>query len=89
MTLLPDGRVLAAGGSRALDYSWNDPSAILNSVEIYDPASNTWTSVAGLQRARADHTATLLSDGRVLITGGVGTGNVILDSIEIITPPAR
>jgi hypothetical protein len=89
MTLLPDGRVLVTGGSRVLDYSWNDPAAILNSVEIYDPASNTWTSLTGLQRGRADHTATLLSDGRVLITGGVGPGNVILDSIEIITPPAR
>ena len=89
MTLLPDGRVLVAGGSRYLDNAWNDRTAILNSVEIYDPASDRWDSVTSLGQARAEHTATLLPNGRVLITGGVGPGNVILDSIETITPPAR
>ena len=61
-TLLPDGRVLAAGGAMVV----GGPSA-----ELYDPATGTW-SVTGemLQPRRLGHTATLLSDGQVLATGG-------------------
>jgi hypothetical protein len=41
-----------------------------DSTEIYDPQSGTFTLAARMQERRADHTATLLADGRVLITGG-------------------
>jgi hypothetical protein len=39
-----------------------------------------------LNHARSMHTATLLKDGRVLITGGVGTDGSNLDSAEIYDP---
>ena len=48
-------------------------------ADIYDPVSNTWTPTADLHRTRAAHTATVLQDGRVLITGGqnhVGPGDM-------------
>jgi WD40 repeat protein len=61
-TLLPDGKVLIAGGYR-------DPYA-LASVEVYDPQSATFTSLPEMATARAVHTATLLGDGKVLIAGG-------------------
>ncbi len=61
-TLLPDGRVLIAGGVDA-DY--------LDSAELYDPVANTFSTVPSpMTAARSWHTATLLQDGKVLIAGG-------------------
>src|SRR5438552_17268941 len=61
-TLLPDGRVLVAGGF--------DGQIYLASAEIYDPASGTWSPTGSMATARDQHTATRLPDGRVLVAGG-------------------
>ena len=53
MTLLPNGKVLVAGGSDAFD-------GLISSAELYDPATGTWTTVAGMGTGRSSHTATLL-----------------------------
>ncbi len=63
-TLLPDGRVIAAGGSGAV--------GDLVSSEIYDPLRATWIPGATLNVGRADHAAVLLPSGRVLVAGGAG-----------------
>ncbi len=63
---LADGRVLVAGGYEVLGGSLR----VTSTVEIYDPVANTWTERAPLATRRTDHTATLLSDGRILVTGG-------------------
>ena len=67
-TLLPNGKVLVAGGER----SFYDGSSTITfiSAELYDPAAGTWTPTGSLVTARASHTATLLSNGKVLIAGG-------------------
>jgi hypothetical protein len=69
-TLLPAvGKVLIVGG---LIDSY---STITSSAELYDPATDTWSPAASLSIGRRLHTATLLSDGKVLVTGGYnGTG---------------
>ncbi|HEX5411148.1 MAG TPA: kelch repeat-containing protein [Terriglobia bacterium] len=61
-TLLPNGKVLIAGGARDLTE--------VATAEIYDPATGTFTATGSLGTARAGHTATLLSDGNVLMAGG-------------------
>ncbi len=76
-TLLPDGRVLVAGGQGS--------DTILASAEIYDPLSNSWAIVPSMNMARERHTATLLPDGRVLVAGGLSSGT-ILASAEIYDP---
>ena len=43
-TLLPNGKVLVAGG--------NNYSGMLASAELYDPASGTWTATGSLATAR-------------------------------------
>ncbi|HLG99220.1 MAG TPA: hypothetical protein VKX49_23115 [Bryobacteraceae bacterium] len=92
-TLLKDGRVLVVGGfSSRADFSGSAP--INNSgAEIYDPTAAKFTSVGPMATNRQGHTASLLPDGRVLIAGGTGPGNIntlpTLDSAEIFDPAAR
>lgn len=69
-TLLNDGRVLIVGGLDAA----TDTSHTLTDAQIYDPATNTFTSTGGLHVARFYHTATKLADGRVLVAGGYNGG---------------
>ena len=63
-TLLPNGKVLVAGGVDNSGYSYA-------SAELYDPASGSWTVTGSLNTARDNHTATLLPNGKVLVAGGV------------------
>jgi hypothetical protein len=66
-TLLPDGRVLIAGGRS----NTNATSTATDSVEVYDPEAGAFSVLpAKMSSARARHTATLLKDGQVLLAGG-------------------
>jgi len=82
-TVLTDGRVLVAGGS--------DANGALSSAEIFDPASpeNGFQAVASpMTAARTHHTATLLSNGSVLIAGGEtgGTAEIFDPTTQSFTP---
>jgi hypothetical protein len=83
-TLLPSGRVLVAGGAKLWQDEWGNSDAFLNSIEIYNPASNSWSVWLPLQEHRMGHTATLLPDGRILMTGGIISLGTSLDSAEIL-----
>jgi N-acetylneuraminic acid mutarotase len=65
-TLLPDGRVLVAGGQQGDAAS----EVALATAELYDPRTGTWTATGDLVEGRSRHTATLLPNGTVLIVGG-------------------
>jgi len=67
-TLLPDGRVLIAGGTGSRVKDFIDPA--VPSIEVWDPATQAFSDLANLETARGAHTATLLRDGTVLIVGG-------------------
>jgi Galactose oxidase, central domain len=72
-TLLADGQVLVAGGSR-----WNRGSPVhggLTSAELYDPVTGTFGATGSMGSPREAAAATLLLDGRVLITGGHDDGS--------------
>ena len=79
-TLLPNGKVLVAGGF---------VTGVLTNAEIYDPSNGTWgtwTNTGGMKTARDFHTATLLFNGKVLVAGGYNTNSGSLASAELFNP---
>ncbi len=91
-TLLPDGKVLVTGGTSSAGFNTSNGSVL--AAEIWDPASEQWTTLASMQVRRLYHsTALLLPDGRVLSAGGgrppatgTPTDSDHLDA-EIYSPP--
>ena len=81
-TLLPDGKVLIAGGMRA-------NQDFYKSAELYDPATGKFQPTGEMNQRRVGHVAVLLTSGRVsgkvLIAGGwAGDGGT--DSAELYDP---
>jgi len=66
-TLLANGKVLIAGG-----YQRGFPGIALASAELYDPSAATFVATGVMTVPRTQHTARLLPDGRVLLSGGAG-----------------
>ncbi len=80
-TLLPNGKVLVAGGLGPNSCS----STPTSTAELYDAVSGTWSATGNLNTARSNHTATLLRNGQVLVAGGYAP-QVSLNSPELYDP---
>ncbi len=87
-TLLPDGKVLVTGGTGGPGFN-NEANPVL-AAEIWDPETETWTTLSSMQVTRGYHsTAMLLLDGRVISTGGgEGAGAASFhNDAELFSPP--
>jgi TATA-box binding protein (TBP) (component of TFIID and TFIIIB) len=76
--LLTSGKVLVAGGV-------SNVSAVA-SADLYDPSAGTngeFSSAASMNLARQEHAASVLADGKVLITGGESTDNFSSKKAEL------
>lgn len=80
--LLPDGRVLVAGGWYATSNS--DPSH--ETAEIYDPAANHWTPTGSMKNARAEYGLVSLPDGRIVAAGGIDPAYKVQAGVELYDP---
>lgn len=82
-TVLPDGKVLATGGTRGPGFNNADPGMPVLAAEMWDPATEAWQTMASGTVPRIYHsTALLLPDARVLVAGGNG-----YTQTEIYSPP--
>ncbi len=87
MTLLPDGRVLHAGG-----YNGHGSGPTYDTADIYDPAADSWSATATMAEVRTGHTATLLTTGpnagKVLVVGGSdrAPSNTATSGCEVYDP---
>ena len=83
-TRLADGRVLIAGGVTCCDVAGE---VLTGTAELYDPRNDVFHPTGSLATPRALHTATLLADGRVLVTGGfVAVDGSTTASAEVYDP---
>jgi uncharacterized protein (DUF1697 family) len=90
LTILPDGNVLVTGGGSTTDAV--GVNAAIKAAEMWSPVTETWATMASMQKPRLYHsTALLLPDARVLVAGG-GRFNGVNEptdqlSSEIYSPP--
>jgi hypothetical protein len=78
-TLLQSGKVLVTGGCTVSTCGTDTAVS-----ELYDPASNSWSTSGNLNTARYSHTAVRLKTGKVLAIGGYAGG--ISASCELYDP---
>ncbi len=81
-TRLLDGKVLVVGGELAQGAV--ESGSGTRSVDLYDPSTQGFAPVGATSEPRARHTATLLSDGRVAVVGGLGVSGA--SGTEIYNP---
>ena len=67
-TVLANGKVLVAGGFTLGSTANAQP--VLDTAELFDPATGTFTATGAMVTRRSLHPATRLPDGRVLVAGG-------------------
>ncbi|CAF4833116.1 unnamed protein product, partial [Rotaria sp. Silwood1] len=57
----------------------------MNSAELYDPSTASWTTSYSMNYNRWYHTASTLTNGKVIIAGG-RNNSIITNSTEIYDP---
>jgi N-acetylneuraminic acid mutarotase len=87
LSLLPNGQVLAIGGTRDHDSNWGTGSFVRD-VEVYDTGANGWQTVDEIPQPSAFAAAALFHDGRLWVTGGYDgpSGESISKATWIIAP---
>jgi len=76
-----DGKIYVFGGSRQR----TDPYAPAIIVEVYDPATDTWTRASDMPRARFIHSASVVA-GEIYIIGGADTAVGEFSIVDVYDP---
>jgi N-acetylneuraminic acid mutarotase len=87
-TLLNNGTLAIIGGYPNEQNGYSPASA---GLQLYNPTTNAWSQGASMNNSRAQHAATLLSTGQILVTGGMGISSQTgyaqtVSQSEIYTP---
>jgi N-acetylneuraminic acid mutarotase len=73
----PDGTIYAIGGEGA---------GILNTVEAYNPVTNSWSTKAAMPTARTALAASAGTDGTIYAIGGVNSAQQPVNTVEAYNP---
>jgi hypothetical protein len=89
-TILADGRVLVTHGTSGAGF--NNVTSSIRAAELWNPATESWSTVASEATARTYHSAALLlPDARVLTSGSGEGGDVLYENsnftAQVFTPP--
>ena len=89
-TILADGQILVTHGTSGAGF--NNVAGAVRAAELWNPATESWSTMAEESRPRMYHsTALLLPSGRVLVSGSGEGGGVLLEnsdfSAQVFTPP--
>jgi N-acetylneuraminic acid mutarotase len=87
LSLLPNGQVLAVGGTRDYDSNWSAGSFV-REIEVYDPNEKGWQTRGQIPQPGAFAAAALFHDGRLWVTGGYDgpSGESISQATWVIAP---
>jgi hypothetical protein len=98
MTLLPDGRVLVAGGATGLTDHWWDGETAVSCAEIFNPELGDFVEVGTCASASADGNlpgpvtipaiATEPTRGMAVVVGGMDTENLGSVGVSVYLAPA-
>ncbi|WP_176560228.1 Kelch repeat-containing protein [Brevibacillus dissolubilis] len=69
VAMLPDETIIKSGGF--IPSTETSTEIYQNTVEKYNPATNTWTSLPNLPTVLESHSSVVLKDGRLMIIGGL------------------
>jgi len=73
-----DGKIYVIGGEKGIEDGWPG----LNSVEMYDPATDSWTPMAPMPTPRRGHSSSVL-DQKIYVMGGtVGYSEAAIQTVE-------
>jgi len=79
---LPDGRIVVLGGGvSCVNHNLCDNGHVYNRVDVYNPATNSWGTLASMRNPRYRFAA-VVHDGQVYVIGG-SNGTMIMASVEI------
>lgn len=90
VTILADGQILVTHGTSGSGF--NNLAGAIRAAEVWNPATESWSTMAEESSARAYHSATvLLPNARVLTSGSGEGGGVLLENsnftLQVFTPP--
>jgi hypothetical protein len=80
-TLLPNGKVLVAGGATS-----TGNANMVATAELYDPATGLWTATGTMASVRAFPIAVPLENGKVLVAGGAQSMSSFTATAELYDP---
>src|SRR5258708_6000779 len=86
MTAARSGHAQVTLATGALAAGGTDGVSVLASAELYNASSGKWNATSSMTQARENFPAVVLSNGKVLVSGGLGTSSIVLASAELYDP---